>query len=304
MNCNPPNTLYRHSGKFTPHGLLLALVGVMVAMFPLGYLYAYLIKWVPFIYINVFITAGYGFLCGCVSGFLLRLGRTRNNYVAVCIGLLGSLAGVYFNWMGHICATFESSPALCSPSQILFGMKQLYENGSWSVRGYTFTGFPLGAAWGAEALIIIGLGTLAAYVMISNTPFCEQNQCWLNQEKKIETLEAFVEPDQIALLKSGDTRLLEHPKAKAPGASQFARLTLKYSPKCEEFCTLSIGNVTVSVDAKGRTKEVIYPLMKDVVLPKKMFDILSKLEGLKPDVAPPPMPPPHLPSATASSGSS
>jgi hypothetical protein len=51
-------TFYRHSGKFGIHGPVLAIVAAVVAGYPLGILYAYLVKWIPFIYLNFFITIG------------------------------------------------------------------------------------------------------------------------------------------------------------------------------------------------------------------------------------------------------
>ena len=263
-------TIYRHSGKFTLSGLFLALVAALVAAFPLGYIYAYVIKWVPFIYINVFIAGGFAFLWGFCAGKLLQLGKVRNNGMAAVVTLIVGLASVYFAWMGHISAYLGLGfPA---PKEVLSGMELLYTKGSWSIRGYTFTGVPLGIAWGVEALMIVGLGSLASHLMISRTPFSERDNCWLDQEKKNETLEPILQADQIARLTAGDITSLDRMRSRPPGASQFARLTIKHSPRCQDFCVLDIANVAISTDSKGRTRQSLREIARDIILPKTVLD--------------------------------
>jgi len=160
---------YRHSGKFSPHGLALALIVPIAAGFLLGYVYAYLIKWIPFIYLNIFITAGYGGVIGFLAGWMLRVGKVRNNALAGICGLLAGLAGLYLGWNGHVHAYFEDAPVLCQPGEILKGMGYLYAHGSWTLKGEPVTGVILGIVWGVEALMIVGLSTLMTYVMISGS---------------------------------------------------------------------------------------------------------------------------------------
>jgi hypothetical protein len=272
---------YRHSGKFGLHGLALAVIIPVAAGFPLGYVYAYLIRWIPFIYLNVFITAGYGFVCGFLAGWAMRFGKVRNNPLAALCGLLAGVVGLYFGWNGHIHACFDDAPAFCLPGGILTGMRFLYEHGSWTLKGETVTGVVLGIVWAVEAIMIVGLSVLATWVMISGTPFCERSESWLDQEKKISTMEAFTQPAQLEAFKAGDLSPLFQARAKAPGASTFGRLTIKHSPKCDEFCTVTVANVTVNIDKKGKATEKSRELARDLMLPKSLFDHIAKLEQLK-----------------------
>ena len=276
---------YRHSGKFSPHGLALALVVPIVAGFPLGYVYAYLIKWIPFIYLNVFITAGYGGVVGFLAGWMLKFGKVRNNALAPLCGLLAGLSGLYLGWNGHIHAYFGDSPAFCLPDEMLKGMKYLYAHGSWTLKGEPVTGVILGIVWAVEALMILSLSTLVSYVMISGSPFDERTESWLDQEKKISTLEPFTQPAQLEAFKAGDLNSLFQARAKREGASTFGRLTVKHSPKCEEFFTVTVANVTVNIDKKGKITEKTQKLASDVIVSKSMFDQITKLEQLKPETA-------------------
>lgn len=276
---------YRHSGKFSPHGLALALIVPIAAGFPLGYVYAYLIKWIPFIYLNIFMTAGYGVLFGFLAGWMLKFGKVRNNALAALCGLLAGTVGMYFGWNGHIHAYFEEAPVFCMPGELLNGIKYLYAHGSWAFHGgdSNVTGIVLGIVWAVEAFIIIGLSTLVSYTMISSSPFCERTECWLDQEKKISTMEPFTQPAQLEAFKAGDLNPLFQARAKAEGASTFGRLTIKHSPKCEEFFTVTVANVTVNIDKKGKITEKTRKLASDVIVSKSMFERIVKIEQLKPE---------------------
>jgi hypothetical protein len=63
---------YRHSGKFNPPGLILPAIAAAVVGLPLGMAYAYVVRWIPFIYLNLLITLGYGFAFGWLTSRLLR----------------------------------------------------------------------------------------------------------------------------------------------------------------------------------------------------------------------------------------
>jgi hypothetical protein len=267
---------YRHSGKFGPHGPALAIVLAIVAGFPLGYAYAYLIKWIPFIYLNFLITAGYSVALGFLAGLAMKLGKVRNSAVAALSGLIGGVIGLYLAWNGHIHSIFEGAPVLCTPDQMLNGMSHLYENGSWGLRsGGAVTGIPLAIVWAIEGLAIVGVSTFMSLGAVADTPFCERTGCWLDQEKKIEKLDAIVNPDHIATLRSGDISPLAQAHPRVPASGQFARLTVKHSPRCDDFCTLTIANVTVSVDKDGNPQEKEEKIVNNLIMPKTMLDSLS-----------------------------
>src|SRR5215472_15573104 len=94
------HSFYSHSGKFGVQGPIAAVAIGAIAAFPLGLAYSYLINWIPFIYLNFFITLGYGFLFGFITRQLLKFGKVRNNLVALLSsGAVGLLAW-YGSWNG------------------------------------------------------------------------------------------------------------------------------------------------------------------------------------------------------------
>lgn len=287
--------VYRHSGKFGLSGVPLTLLTAGAIGFPLGFVYAYLIKWIPFIYLNFLATAGYGFLLGLVTGQVMKFTKVRNTPIAAICGLLAGGVGLYFAWNGHLHAVFKDAPVLWAPAELWAGLEQLYEDGSWSLRGGgNVTGIILGIVWAVEAIIIIGLAIFVPLGLISGTPFCEQTQCWLDEEKKISTLEAFTDPAHLAAFRAADLAPLSQAKPRAPSSSTFARLTLKHSPRCEQFCTVSIENVSMVRDKDGNFSEKTEPLVRELMLPKSMLELISKFEAFdqpKPVLeTPPPSP--------------
>lgn len=274
---------YRHSGKFGVHALLLApLVGVLVG-WPLGFAYAYLIKWIPFVYLNAVLTLGYGLVVGLAMGATLKLCRVRSVPVA---GLLATLAGVlanYFQWNGCVHALLDGAPLLCPPAGMVGFMQHLYEHGSWGMRsGGNVTGVMLALIWAAEALTILGVAIYSGTDPIRNTPYCEKSDSWLDENTKYSTLAAFTEPAQLTALKAGDIGPVLEARPRQLEASVFGRLNLKYSPQCKDFFTLKVENVTLKTDKEGEVKEEVKALTKDLVLPSELRELVERFADLKP----------------------
>jgi hypothetical protein len=262
---------YSHSGKFGVHGPAMALVAGAMLAFPLGLVYSYLIKFIPFIYLNFLATAGYGLLFGFITQKLLKLGKVRNNTVALLTATFVGLLAWWGSWNGCAIALIGSkAPWILTPPQMSRWVQFLYEHGSWGIGHFStdlVSGIPLAIVWLIEGAAIVGLTALLGHGALSNTPFCETHDCWLDQEKKIDKLDAFVSPDHLAAFKVGDIAPLEQARPRVPASGRFARLTLRYSDHCNDFCTLSIENVTMTTDKKGNPKEEKQTLLTNLQLP-------------------------------------
>jgi hypothetical protein len=274
---------YRHSGKFGIHALLLVpLVGALLG-WPLGFGYAFLIKWIPIVYLNILITVGYGFIVGFAVAATVKFCRVRNVLVASLLATVVGLLANYFQWNGHMHALLDGAPPLCAPAGIWGVMQQLFEHGSWAMRdGDNVTGWFLVAVWVVEAAAILVLTVLVGMCTIRDTPYCEKSGCWLDEETKYDTLAAFTDAQQLAALRNGDVSPVIEAKPREAGAPTFARLTLKHSPECEEFFTLLVSNVTLTTDKKGNVEEKATALTKDLVLPREMRELVERFAELKP----------------------
>src|SRR5262245_21693904 len=93
--------VYRHSGKFGIHGPVVALTVACVLGYPLGFAYAYLMKWIPFIYARFVITAVYGLGVGFGIAWVMKWAKVRNTRVAFLSGLLVGILVLYFEWNAY-----------------------------------------------------------------------------------------------------------------------------------------------------------------------------------------------------------
>ena len=276
------HSFYSHSGKFGVQGPLGAIVIGAIAALPLGIIYSYLIKWIPFIYLNFFITLGYGFAFGLLTRWLLKFGKVRNNLVALLAsGVVGLLAW-YGSWNGCAKALIGSeAPWLLTPPQMTKFVEILLKEGSWGIgagSSTAVTGIPLAIIWLLEGAAIVGLTVLVGYQFVAHTPFCELHGCWLDQEKKINKLDAFTQPGQIAAFKSGDLSPLDQAMPRVPASDKFGRLILKHSDQCHDYCGVSVSNITITYDKKGNPKESEQKIISNLWVSKSLFDHLSQLE--------------------------
>lgn len=278
-----PLEVYRHSGRFTPSGLVLPLVGAAAFAFPLGLVYSHLIGKIPFIYVNVLITLGYGLSLGWIARLFVRAGRVRNPAMALLIGGLGGLLGLYFNWSGHLRVIFQGGPWLYGPEEILNVIPFLYGHGSWGLKsGGNVTGAALAAIWSLEAVIIVGAAAFLPWRFVARTPFSEADQAWLDQRLVIDTLQAITDPAARAAVATGDLAPLASLPARAEDDAQFTRLVVRRHPTASALCTLRVQDVHLTWDANNRVKERTIDLTGERVLPAAQAGLLARAQQIAP----------------------
>ena len=270
-------TKYRHSGKFGLPGWLGATALAAAATLPLGFVYAYLIKWIPFVYANALLTAGYGLACGYLVGRLLKRAHVRNAKIALLSGLLVGVVALYANWNGHVHALISGAPWVCSLEGIWAIMQLLYEQGSWGLRhGGNVTGVFLAIVWAVEAGCILFFSVTMPGQFISGMPYCEKTRRWLDQSQSYDTLEALGEPAALAALQEGNITPLLDAKPRPADARLFTRVVLKHSPQCQTFCTLQVQQVTLTPEKDGKLKEDSKEVSADLVLPHDMLETVRQ----------------------------
>jgi len=276
---------YRHSGKFGLGALLVLPLCAVVLGWPLGFAYGYLIKWIPFVYLNFFIVLGYGAALGAASDFLLKKCHVRNVVVAFVLTALVGVAALYFQWNGHVNALFDEASWLCPPGDLWGAMQFLYEHGSWSIGRHStgnVTGVILAGVWVCEAAGIVATILYFGTDSARTVPYCEKSRVWLDESKKYDTLAFFSDAAQQAALAAGDIAPVIEARPREEGAMQFARLVLKHSPRCEEFFTLKVENVTLTTNKKGEVEEKTRELTKDLILPREMRELIERFASLTP----------------------
>lgn len=274
---------FRHSGKFGVQALLVVPLVAGLLGGPLGFAYGYLVKWIPFVYLNLLITFGYGLVLGVVVGAVLKWCRVRNVAVATVLAALVGVLGNYFQWNGHLHALLGDGPWLIHPRGMWAAMQLLLAHGSWSLRsGGNVTGWFLATVWAVEAGVILVMVVYLGTDPVRNTPYCEKSGTWLDEEKTFETLARIDDAQELASLKAGDIAPVIAARPRPAGATAYAKLTLKYSPRCEEFFTILVANVTITTNRKDETKVETVALTENLVLPHAMRPLVEQFADLKP----------------------
>src|SRR5437870_4955336 len=89
---------YKHSGKFSPLGVVLGLLAGTVVSVPLAFAYNYGIFSIPEARLRVLCTLAYGALVGAASGVAMCWGKVRSKAVAGLISFGASLFALYLSW--------------------------------------------------------------------------------------------------------------------------------------------------------------------------------------------------------------
>jgi len=280
---------YRHSGRFPASGVATILGLGAIGGFLLGFVYEEVNRRISLLPdIMLFVPPlVYGGIFAWGTAVLLKQFRVRHVQVATATALLVGLFAVYGQWNAHVRAFIPDAPLLVSPAEFWRVFARLYDEGSWTIEesGRLARGPFVALVWMAEAGFILFPVLKWPPELIRRTPYSEESQCWLDQEKSFDTLAEIFELDALAALRAGDITPLLHAKPRKRYSRKFARITLRYSPLCDRFCTLRVENIAlkddeskwVDPDPKRHMKERKTALTPELALPHAMRELVEQL---------------------------
>jgi len=198
------STYYQPSGRFSPSSFLYFILASAIAIPLLALAYTYLIWYIPFFYINLFITAGFGFAAGIVISHLaIKIGKVRNATLALIFGLLGGLIALYFSWAIWVDLVFNIGESygnsrigittsnieflqvfglILNPDTLFELIAEINKTGTWGIRSTPVSGTMLTIIWVIEFLIVLILSVMFPYIK-AKTPFCEMDNKWFKEEE-------------------------------------------------------------------------------------------------------------------------
>jgi len=265
---------YKPSGRFSLSFILYFLLASVVAFPILGLIYAYCIWYIPFIYINFFITIGFGFLVGFViSVFVIKKGKVRNPLLGCIIGLAGAFLALYFHWAIWIDLVMNAGESYGSnrigitvsnieflqvfslifrPDLVFEYIGQVNQYGTWGIRGAIVSGTFLWVIWAIEFVIVAAISAFLPYLE-AQKPFSESTNSWYEEI----TLPAFsyIENQQqiITDILAGNRDNFDLlSKAVNSETDSHSVFTLYKSKSGKNY--LSIDNKTSKLDNKGNIK--------------------------------------------------
>lgn len=263
LNFTPlPEAYYSHSGRAPFGGLLLGLVLGLVASPVLALIYSYVTLYLPFIYINFLISLGFGIGVGLPVGFGLKTGKVRNTPVALLLGGTVSLWAFYFVWAIWVFALLQRAGSgdvglldvIFNPLGLGSVILKINETGAWTLFSFPVSGIMLWAVWAIEALIILILPLIMAWVFVSD-PYCETCNRWTEEEKAVREFKCVVPPEELKeIVRRKDYGiLLGHPRR--AGDLIFYRADVHKCKSCNVLHVLKIEEVTLKIDENGKSSE-------------------------------------------------
>ena len=273
--------VYSPSGAFSIAGTLVSLVAGSAAGVILGAVYAYANHHSPIIYLNVFLTMGFGFALGWLNAKSIHMFHIRNGIVAAAIGLIVFAVAYVAHWCVYIPAVLVSFNENVSslnipliletavdfaknPGMTWEWIKAINENGVWSITspgsrgsGIPVSGIFLTLIWIAEAGII-GFMSVSMSCEKAGKPYSERQGKWLTA-KALPANIAFVDNRDgfLNALARGDYSALTTPlKTPSEEITNYASVVL-YSDAFEPY--VSVSNVTLHGASNASSAETQAP---------------------------------------------
>lgn len=259
---------YKPSGKFSPLSIAYFILITLTIIPLLALLYAYSIRNIPFIYVNVIFAILFGLGIGkAVDLFVIKLGKVRSGKIALLFGVLAALIGFYFHWAAwsYLLVSEETVElfGITFTSINLNGLMEMILSplGVWQTRGFVnligtwglsgngnITGIPLTVIWVIEALLIMVPAIFTA-IGRDEEPFCELNQRWFSKKTlpAFQALQARAIDALTSTEKGGFVEELQ--KVNDPTTQNHSIFTLYSNETNENY--LSVENQIATINDKG-----------------------------------------------------
>jgi len=280
---------YRHSGKAPVIGLLLIGIAGFVAIPILGLVYGYLLRYIPFIYINCLIVVGYAYAISFVITRVAKYGKVRNMILIGLAGLFFGLLADYIGWVSWIAALFGDPSYLIGfffPFQVFGVITEIAKEGAWSLSGTTPTGAVLYFIWFIEACIVIGGSTYLSISALSEIPFCEDSDTWADKKTFLGAFMPVANAQQFrAAVAQGSFAPFNELKPAQPGSRKFTLLETYECEQCKSFFVLNVKNVDVTVNRRGKAETKTKPIVSNLVVTPTTLASLRKLAEVRPPAA-------------------
>lgn len=266
---------YRPSGKIPFIGTAaMLLVGTVVALL-VSFVYALISRYNPLIYIQFFVTLGFGIIMGVSVNMIGHAFKVRNPFFMTLIAMVIGCLGLYFAWVWYIVMVMDWNwdVLIFKPAVTIEFMKLFGQVGLWEMKGAKPTGWGLYTFWILEALIVLWMCYSAGSSM--ETPFCEFCNCWT--EKKGAVPLAATEVGSLAeSLEEEGYDVISKLASEEIAPNNFLLAQCWACPQCQESGYLNVSSVLIVQGKEGpETKtEVVIP---QIAVPHSVIEEVDEL---------------------------
>jgi len=235
--------VYKPSGGIGVLTWPLLVVGVVI-MLVLSVIYALLLNWIPFIYVNALLTLGMGMAVGAIATFIIKTGHCRNVALGTLVGLLLAVAGLGGKFVTQYYLTFQEGREWLETTNEVSEEDRPLALAAFD-QGYTFqahlkdridTGWSIGKGGGGDPiggwlvyavwLIEAGIVFYFAWTMSRaavKEPYSEKMSLWADESESVMLL-PITGDEMVRKIQAATTvdQLLEIP---IPKTDESAKLT-------------------------------------------------------------------------------
>jgi len=285
-----PELYYKPSGKFSPPGLLLGLIGGTAGGAAFGAAYTRLVYYLPNVYINVFGTVALGAGLGFVVGWLLAVGKVRSPLLGRITFLVSAAAAIYLSWVVWVYLLltqagikFGGFAVLLEPRNLWPVIVELNASGVWTFKGSMPKGWLLWTIWVGEAAIILVVGMLVVNWKLKLTAFCERCVAWCTSPGEPWRFAYAAQPDDLRqALELKDYSKVSALVGAADDSGAWSEFALQSCPQCRETNALTVENVTVTTNAKGKAEQKRARIVHHLLLGSSEVDELRRVTNRPP----------------------
>lgn len=266
-------TLYRHSGHVPLSGLLLCCLSLIPLAVAGGAVYSAAMVFLPLVKLKWLISLMFAGFIGFLIGKVTELGKLRNRGAVILIVLITMSLTYYIAWGLHplwvVAGKAGLGPAMeqvglygLLPPNMFKWIKELYENGLWSLGGGGAVKGPfLVVLWLIEAATLFLTSYAIALSTFGFCPFCESCNRWTTTEPNIAELP--VAPDDPAwdTIRDGNLEALRSLKLD-PVEGRFVRIDLASCAECDASDYMLASAVVVTIDNDGDVSTVETPIVE------------------------------------------
>jgi len=272
---------YRHSGKAPIMGLALIGIAGFVAVPILGIVYALLIRFIPFIYLNALIVLGYAFAISFVLTKVAKFGKVRNMFLLGLAGFFFGLLADYIGWVGWLTLIAGDPRFLVEfffPVDIFYYITVVASKGAWTLSGSTPTGALLYVVWLIEACIVIGGTTYLTATSLSKTPFCEDSDTWADKRSVLGIFNPLTNIPQFkSAVLQGSFKPFNELKPSNPTNNHYTLLEVYECMDCKNFFVLNVDDVTIKINNKGKAEAKTKSIVSNLIVTSMTLSSLRKL---------------------------
>ncbi|HPR64099.1 MAG TPA: hypothetical protein PK014_07725 [Thermoanaerobaculia bacterium] len=274
---------YKLSGKVEPMGFILMILFGLLTSTILGIIYAYIIYYLPFIYLNFFITILYGAAIGLSVGYGGKIGLSRSAKTYMILGLLFGLLGEYVQWSQTVSILSSGEVSIASPAHLFSVLKIIASEGAWSIFGWTPRGVALYLIWLIEGGMIVGIAALMSMTVINGKVFCEKCKKWLTVSRVLGPYQMVSDLGGLVVqFENGNFDSLGNLELATDADTTYLTVDLSMCAVCMQMYLLTVNAVQLTYDSEGKEDKNVTPIVENLIIDRTTYGMLRKLDSTRP----------------------